>query len=192
MKRIITIDQDQCNGCGLCVTACHEGAIGIQEGKAVLLQTEQCDGLGNCLPVCPVGAIRMETTQSPGQWPIQLKLVPIAAPYFTNAHLLVSADCCAYTYTHFHRDFIDNRITLIGCPKLDNTAYHEKLTAIFSAHPIASITVVRMEVPCCGGLEYAVTSALHNSGKKIPCQITVLSIEGTIIDKKNSTENIPC
>jgi ferredoxin len=254
MKRqIIAIDEAKCNGCGLCASACHEGAIGIVNGKAKLLRDDYCDGLGNCLPVCPTGAITFETREAeaydeeavkerahaqsahnalhangapsahsgcPGsaarslarpapedgstqhgesgfagfsgvadfvgnselrQWPVQLKLVPVNAPYFDGANLLVAADCTAFAYASFHKDFIKNRIALIGCPKLDSGDYTEKLTAILAENDIKSLTIVRMEVPCCGGLANQATEALRASGKFIPWQVVTVSIDGKIL-----------
>ena len=204
MKRqIIKIDEEACNGCGLCVEACHEGAIGLVDGKAKLLRDDYCDGLGNCLPVCPAGAITFEERDAPAyhaaaaedrpqpgrpaptqlrQWPVQIKLAPVNAPYFENANLLVAADCAAYAYGNFHSDYMRGRITLIGCPKLDGVDYGEKLTAILQRNNIKSVTVVRMEVPCCGGLEYAVKTALQNSGKIIPWQVVTISVEGERVE----------
>jgi len=237
MKRqIITIDEAKCNGCGVCVNACHEGAIGLVDGKARLLRDDYCDGLGNCLPACPTGAItfeereaaaydeeavkrNQETAKNPAfrpvgeapaacgcpgtqarsfaktavpraaetetptdsalmQWPVQIKLVPVRAPYFDGANLLVAADCSAFAYASFHQDFIRNHITLIGCPKLDAGDYTEKLTAILAENNIKSLTIVRMEVPCCGGLAHAATEALKASGKFIPWQVVTISTEG--------------
>lgn len=215
-RKIITIDQNACNGCGLCVDACHESAIGLVNGKATLLRDDYCDGLGNCLPACPVNAITFEErealpfneeevkknaakassktlTESPtstltaapsrlNQWPIQIKLLPTNAPYFNDADLLIAADCTAYAYGDFHNTFIKNRITLIGCPKLDEGDYAQKLTEIFMNNEIKSITVVRMVVPCCGGIVNSVKTALRNSGKMIPWQVITISTDGTIIE----------
>ncbi|MEL7570247.1 MAG: 4Fe-4S binding protein [Eubacteriaceae bacterium] len=237
IRKIIDIDENKCNGCGICANACHEGAIGIVDGKAKLLRDDYCDGLGDCLPTCPTGAIsfierdaleydeaavkeNMKKSQQkeqplacgcPGsqsktlekqhanqtapdsvptnapesqlsQWPVQIKLVPTNAPYFDNANILIAADCSAYAYGDFHNKFMKNKVTLIGCPKLDNVDYSEKLTAILKENNIKSLTVVRMEVPCCGGLQNAVTTALKNSGKMIPWQIITLSSSGEILD----------
>ena len=233
VRQIIKINEDKCVGCGLCVSACQEGAIGIVDGKAKLLREDYCDGLGNCLPVCPTGAISFEKREAlpfeesthkenpekpqetfkgcPGtrlrtinhtatksnisdnvgdnavsthlnQWPVQIKLVPPNAPYFNNANLLIAADCAAYAYGNFHSKFMKNKITLIGCPKLDSVDYSEKLTAILKMNDIKSLTLVRMEVPCCGGLEMAVKTALKNSDKLIPWQIIVISTDGQIIE----------
>ena len=233
IRQIIKIDEDKCNGCGLCVTACHEGAIGMVNGKAKLLRDDYCDGLGNCLPACPTNAISFEEREAaaydekavkmntennhpeklacgcPGtqsktlernvinetktdtpapvqtqlnQWPVQIKLAPTNAPYFNNAGLLIAADCTAYAYGNFHSEFMKNKITLIGCPKLDEGDYSEKLTAILKFNNIKSLTVVRMEVPCCGGIENAVKTALQNSGKLIPWQVITISTDGRILE----------
>ena len=210
VRKIIEIDREKCNGCGLCASACHEGAIGMVDGKAQLLRDDYCDGLGNCLPVCPTGAIRfiereaaaydekavqenMKKARTPSpasfapavselrQWPVQIQLVPVNAPYFDGANLLVAADCTAYAYADFHRDFIRNRIALVGCPKLDPVDYSEKLTEILSRNDIKSVTIVRMEVPCCGGLEHAVRTALQNCGKLIPWQVHTVSVQGELL-----------
>ncbi len=217
IRKIIHIDEEKCNGCGLCANACHEGAIGMVEGKAKLLRDDYCDGLGDCLPVCPTGAITFVKREaapydekavaqkmgkggcpssvpktfdqnSPSalrQWPAQIKLAPVTAPYFHHASLLIAADCAAYAYRNFHRDFMENRITLIGCPKLDQIDYSEKLAAILSQNDIERITIARMEVPCCGGLEYAVKEALKKSGKKIPVVTATLSVDGTLLKEES-------
>jgi len=245
IRTIINIDKEKCNGCGLCVSACHEGAIAMIDGKAELIRDDYCDGLGNCLPVCPTGAIKFEEREAaafdeaaveenmkkkqeaehqhrhqnlacgcPGsqaralkreseakstaapapaqvgamesqlqQWPVQIKLVPVNAPYFDGANLLIAADCTAYAYANFHNDFIRNRITIIGCPKLDEGDYFEKLTAILANNNIKSVTVVRMEVPCCGGIQNAAVTALKNSGKMIPWQVVTISTTGEILEQ---------
>lgn len=233
IRRMIHIDQDLCNGCGLCAAACHEGAIGMEQGKATLLRDDYCDGLGDCLPVCPTGAITFEEREAaaydeaavrarqeaqtaahssiqggcpgsrahaverseppkaqtspadalPGelrQWPVQIQLVPLQAPYFAGADLLIAADCAAYAYAGFHRDFIRGHITLIGCPKLDRVDYAEKLTGILRLNQIRSVTIVRMEVPCCAGLVHAATHALEDCGKSIPCRVVTLSTGGEV------------
>lgn len=259
IRRVIHIDEDKCNGCGACVTACHEGAIGLVDGKARLMRDDYCDGLGDCLPQCPTGAISFVEREAaaydeaavlankaakeqaaahkphfsgcPGsmmrqfnrnnqgnvatgntaaghavdmsaqqelqsghtaamvvsesqlaQWPCQIKLVPVNAPYFDGAKLLIAADCTAYAYANMHQDFMKGKITIIGCPKLDDVDYSEKLTQIISNNNIQSVTIVRMEVPCCGGLEYAAKTALQNSGKFIPWQVVTISIDGKILD----------
>lgn len=233
IRRIIEIEEEKCNGCGACATACQEGAIAMVNGKAKLMRDDYCDGLGNCLPVCPADAIHFVEREAaaydeeavkakqaagnafhaagnppqgcPGsrarfisreqeedvqdevsrglqsqlrQWPVQIKLVPVQAPYFDGANLLIAADCSAYAYADFHREFIRNRITLVGCPKLDMVDYTEKLTEIIARNDIKSVTVVRMEVPCCGGIEMAAKAALQNSGKFIPWQIVTISTDG--------------
>ena len=208
MRKIIKIDEEKCNGCGLCAVACHEGAIGMVDGKATLLRDDYCDGLGDCLPVCPTGAITFEEREAAeynesevkknmeiketapasavasqlNQWPVQIKLVPVKAPYFENANLLIAADCTAYAYGNFHTEFMRNKITIIGCPKLDEGDYSEKLTAIIQGNNIKSVTIVRMEVPCCGGIEHATKNALQNSGKMIPWQVLTISTNGKILD----------
>lgn len=198
VRQIIKIDEELCNGCGLCVNACHEGAIGLVDGKAKLLREDYCDGLGNCLPVCPVGAISFEIREATeynedsktdyvqaesmlSQWPVQIKLVPYNAPYFDGADILVAADCTAYACGNFH-SFMKGMITLIGCPKLDDADYSEKLTHILKNNNINSITVIRMEVPCCGGIVQAVKTAILNSGKLIPWRIVILSTDGKILE----------
>ena len=203
-RRIIKIDESLCNGCGLCASACHEGAIGMVNGKAKLLREDYCDGLGDCLPSCPMKAITFEVREAPAyneaavqkikavkaageapnclqNFPVQIKLAPLTAPYFSNADLLIAADCTAFAYGNFHRDFINGRITLVGCPKLDGVNYSDKLSAILQANDIKSVTVTRMTVPCCGGLSYAVETALKNCGKDIPLRIVTISPDGQII-----------
>ena len=213
-RRVIHIDQDKCNGCGACASACHEGAIGMVNGKARFMRDDYCDGLGDCLPACPTNAITfVEREAAPydeaavqankaalqagkavdvafaptvsrlQQWPVQIKLAPVNAPYFNGAQLLIAADCTAYACAGFHEKFMKGHVTLIGCPKLDAIDYSEKLTEIFRNNDIRSISVVRMEVPCCGGMTYAVQKAIANSGKDIPCKVTVLSINGDILSE---------
>lgn len=214
-RRVIHIDQDKCNGCGACATACHEGAIGMVNGKARLMRDNYCDGLGDCLPACPTNAITFvereaapydeaavkankaaiaaakANTQTAActaavsrlqQWPVQIKLALVNAPYFDGCDLLIASDCTAYAYAGFHEQFMKERVTLIGCPKLDAIDYSEKLTEILRNNDIRSITLTRMEVPCCGGMTYAVQRAIANSGKDIPLKVTVISINGEILN----------
>lgn len=206
IRRIIEIDEDKCNGCGACAAACHEGAIGMVDGKAKLLRDDYCDGLGDCLPTCPTGAIRFVEREAAAhdeqavlenqkkaapaviqpsqlaQWPCQIKLVPVNAPYFQGAKLLIAADCTAYAYANMHQEFMRGKVTIIGCPKLDDVDYSEKLTQILENNDIKSVTILRMEVPCCGGLEMAAKKALKESGKFIPWQVVTISIDGKILD----------
>ena len=199
IRRIITIDEDKCNGCGLCADACHEGAIGIVGGKARLLREDYCDGLGDCLPACPMNAISFEQREAPAyneaavlaakeakslqlrNFPVQIKLAPVNAPWFEDADLLIAADCTAFAYPDLHRDFIRGKVVLIGCPKLDAVNYAEKLTEILVANNIRSITVTRMTVPCCGGLTMAVKNAIAASGKDIPLNIVTIRPDGQTV-----------
>ncbi|PKM94286.1 MAG: ferredoxin [Firmicutes bacterium HGW-Firmicutes-1] len=234
-RKMVTINEDRCNGCGLCITGCHEGALQLINGKAKLVSDSYCDGLGACLPTCPMDAIGLEerdadpfdeeavkirmeemakvksnnTFTCPGtaakaidraeetpipqitssaikselrQWPCQIKLVPVNAPYFHGAHLLIAADCTSYAYANFHQEFMRNKITLIGCPKLDAVDYADKLTAIISNNELKSVTVVRMEVPCCGGIESAAKQAIRDSEKMIPWNIVTISTDGVILE----------
>ena len=233
-RKIIKIDEEKCNGCGLCAAACHEGAIGMVEGKARLLREDYCDGLGDCLPACPVNAISFEEREAPaydhqavlaakaakeasapqpcgcpgsqsrtlsragqpagaqaagelpselGQWPVQIKLAPVKAPYFEGADLLIAADCTAYAYGDFHRRFLRGKVVLIGCPKLDEGDYAEKLGAILANNEIRSVTILRMEVPCCGGLENAARRAIQASGRFLPWHVVVISTDGRILSE---------
>ena len=229
VRRIIQIDEEKCNGCGACADACHEGAIGMVDGKAKLLRDDYCDGLGDCLPACPVNAItfvereaaaydeaavlaakgkncpsggcpgstakvisREEAADAPipfvpksqlRNWPVQIKLAPMRSSYFDGARLLIAADCTAYAYANFHQEFIRDHVTLVGCPKLDGIDYSMKLIHILRDNDIRSVTVVRMEVPCCGGIEFAVKKALQASGKLIPWSVVTISTDGKIIDR---------
>ncbi len=198
-RRIIQIDREKCNGCGLCADACHEGAIGMVEGKAQLLRDDYCDGLGDCLPACPVGAItfvereaeayneaavranlEQRKTSRLGNWPVQIKLAPMRAPWLDGVDLLIAADCTAYAYARFHEDFLRGRVVLVGCPKLDGIDYSMKLAHILRENDIRRVTVVRMEVPCCGGLEFAAKKALQESEKFIPWQVITIGTDGKI------------
>ena len=195
IRRIIQIDEEKCNGCGACAAACHESAIGMVDGKAKLLRDDYCDGLGDCLPACPTGAITFVEREAAAydeaavirnqrplqQWPVQIKLVPTSAPYFDGAKLLIAADCTAYAYASFHEDFKNEKIVLVGCPKLDSVDYSEKLEEIIRSNNITEVTIVRMVVPCCGGLEMAAKRALQNSGKFIPWQVATISVDGKIL-----------
>ena len=231
VRKIIHIDQEKCNGCGACASACHEGAIAMVNGKAQLLRDDYCDGLGDCLPACPTGAITFTQREAapydeaavqahlarkkeeaplpcgcPGsqsraihreespapagavvssqlrQWPVQIKLAPVNAPHFDGAHLLIAADCTAYAYGNFHQDFIRGKVVLIGCPKLDEGDYTEKLAQIIRQNDIKSLTIVRMEVPCCGGIQRAATTSLQNSGKFIPWQVVTIATDGRVVE----------
>ena len=237
-RKIITIDPELCNGCGLCVSACHEGALKLINNKAQLVSDSYCDGLGDCLPECPTGAIKIiereaaafdatavaahqavshptppplpcgcpgtmakaikphaplpataEASQPLAQpsaltnWPVQIKLVPVSAPYLKNAALLIAADCTAFAFPDIHRRFMANKVTLIGCPKLDEGDYTEKLTAILQANAIRSVTVLRMEVPCCAGIANALKQALINSGAMIPWHVVTISTDGRILEE---------
>ena len=196
IRKIIHIDEEKCNGCGACAAACHEGAIEMIDGKASLTRDDYCDGFGDCLPNCPVGAItfvereaaaydekavqeNMRTKSELAQWPCQIRLVPVKAPYFEGSDLLIAADCTAYAYKNFHQDFMKGEVTIIGCPKLDQVDYSVKLTEILKENHIKSITLLRMEVPCCKGLEQAAATAVKNSGKiNITMQTVILTVDG--------------
>lgn len=281
LRTVINIDEDLCTGCGLCVDACHEGAIQLNAaGKAFLARENFCDGLGDCLPACPTGAItfvereaaaydeaaviaaqmaeaklkahatmpaggcpgsqakaiKREAAPAPAvtpvpatnapanitaaatalaeaasslataaaelggpaaadtaptnepiselaQWPCQIKLVPPTAPYFEGCDLLIAADCCAFAYANFHREFIKGRICIIGCPKLDGVDYTEKLMAIVANNTINSITVCRMQVPCCSGIDTAARRANDLSGKNIPLKTVIFGVDGEIVSQ---------
>lgn len=198
IRRIINIDEEKCNGCGACVSACHEEAIKLVNGKAKLIRDDYCDGLGDCLPTCPTGAITFVEREAAAydeqavlenkskntglsNWPVQIKLVPVNTPYYDGAKLLVAADCTAYAYKKIHEEFMKGRVTIIGCPKLDSIDYSEKLAEIIKNNDIKEITVIRMQVPCCGGIEYAVKKALKDSGKDISCEVVTISTAGNIL-----------
>jgi len=278
VRTVIEIDEGLCNGCGACVTGCHEGALQLIDGKARLIGDNLCDGLGACIGECPVGAITFvereatpyserevldrivplgrntvvahlkhlkdhgqkdlvhegfailsergwdvpalradilgSSTPAPAraggcpgsrvvdltphapreaapagratsqlrQWPVQLHLVPPSAPYLQGCDLLVAADCVPFAHANFHQDFLRGRVLLVGCPKLDDvSAYTQKLTQIFSFNGVRSVTVVRMEVPCCGGITNAVKQAITASGQVVPYAEAVISIEGQLL-----------
>lgn len=196
IRKIIEINEEKCNGCGLCAKACHESAIGMVNGKAKLLRDDYCDGLGDCLPTCPTGAITFVEREAAAydeaaveankrkknrQWPIQIQLTPVNAPYFDGADLLIAADCTAFAYANFAKEIQKGKITLIGCPKLDPVDYSEKLTAILEQNDVKSVTIIRMEVPCCGGIQNAAVTAMKKSGKFIPWQVLTVSVEGEVL-----------
>lgn len=240
-RNIIRIDEDKCNGCGLCVNACHEGALQLVDGKAKLLREDYCDGLGACIGECPQWALVVEQREAPvfdeaaveahlqqsrepapavcpsvagmfsapcgcpstqarklegaaptgptvaqpsalRNWPTQLALVPVQAGYLQGADLLLSADCAAFAYGAFHQDLLPGKVLLQACPKLDDADfYRQKLAAIFAANDLHSLTIARMEVPCCGGLVAIVRDALAASGKDLPVQVVTLGINGDIL-----------
>lgn len=274
VRQIIHIDEEKCNGCGICATACHEGAIDIVDGKAKLTREHFCDGFGDCLPECPTGAISFEDREAPAydeaavaaakqereaarksqqnlsidamdgedafrqamalsfvsgvpgarptgcpgsmlrnleaeragreqnvsnrqeetpssaasyipselnNWPVQIKLLPERAPFYQGAHLLIAADCTAYAYGNFHQKFVKDHVVLIGCPKLDDVDYTDKLMHIIRDNNIQSISLVRMQVPCCGGLQRAAETALRESGKDMPLTITIVTPDGHLL-----------
>ena len=233
IRKIITIDEEKCNGCGLCAEACHEGAIIMVDNKARLLSDEYCDGLGDCLPECPVDAIKLEEKDVKPfdkelveqrmkqlamekqtlsnipplaaekqtfsnipplanpvpildsklkQWPVQINLVNTRAPFLYGTDLLVAADCTAYAYADFHKEFIDGKTVLIGCPKLDdNEHYKSKLSEMIKVNDFKSITVVRMEVPCCGGMTYAVKQAMLKAETIVPYSEITVTTDGKLV-----------
>ena len=238
-RRIISIDAEKCNGCEACTTACHEGAIVMRDGKAVLLRDDYCDGLGDCLPACPTGAITFVEREAlpydeaavianqaanqgtsnekiphpccpgcsiqeiPGlsltpaaglkknpamasqasclrQWPVQLRLVPANAPFLKKASLLIAADCTAFAFAAFHPEFMQGKITLIGCPKLDDVDYAAKLLPILDSNNIQDITVVKMSVPCCTEIARATMRAIEASGRDVPLKVVTITPDGKI------------
>ncbi len=195
------IRDDYCDGMGDCLPECTAGAITFEEREAAAYDENaaaenkkkmQAGGHfhhhhGGCpgSRMCELTTVQNNADDSfrLRNWPVQIKLAPIKAPYFDGAELLIAADCTAYAYASFHREFMDGRITLIGCPKLDAVDYSEKLTNIMQQNDIRSLCVIRMEVPCCGGIEMAVRNAVQNSGKLIPQQVVTISIDGKIVDR---------
>jgi ferredoxin len=219
LRRIIKIDEDKCDGCGLCTAACAEKALAIHDGKAKLLRDDYCDGLGNCLPACPADAISFEeretaafnsaavrrnadaladgsgrTESAPSvsslkkrNWPLQLQLASADSSFFDGQpNLLVSADCAAYVCAGFRDRFMKDAVTLIACPKLDNADYGAKLADILRRHDFASITLVRMEVPCCGGLQNALSTALESAGRSVraKCRVVTISTAGSVLGEE--------
>lgn len=235
-RNIVVIDEDRCDGCGQCATACTEGAIEIIDGKARLVSETYCDGLGACLGECPQGAITIEEREAPefdeaaarehmenkaaaacpgsaprvltpcelqdavgepgepsevpsglANWPVQLKLVPVTAPYYQGARLVIAADCAPFAFADFHRRFLDGKVLMIACPKLDSFEfYRKKLAQIFKQNDIAAIDVVHMEVPCCFGLVHLVHESLKESGKGIPLRLIKVSIKGDVLETVNA------
>ena len=191
--------EDYCDGLGDCLPACPADAIHFEEreapayDEAAVLAAKATKREANPPAGCPGSRVRTmnpapaeaSPAAMPSQlhnWPVQIKLAPPRAPYFDGANLLVAADCTAYAYANFHREFIRNRVCLVGCPKLDRVDYSEKLEEILTNNDIKSLTIVRMEVPCCGGLEYAAKEALRNSGKFIPWQVVTVSVDGNLLE----------
>lgn len=189
--------EDYCDGLGDCLPACPTGAISFEEREApaydaaAVEAAKEGEGRSRYQGGCPGSTPRALSPAGPAiggpgcsrlsQWPVQLKLVPVQAPYLDGAQLLVAADCSAYAYGNFHEDFIKGKTVLIGCPKLDGVDYSHKLTQLLALNNVRGVTVVRLEVPCCGGLEYAVRQALQRSGKKLPWQVVTLAIDGRIL-----------
>jgi len=241
LRKIVEIDEEKCNGCGLCVPSCHEGAIQVIDGKARLVSDVYCDGLGNCLGQCPEDAITIgereaapfdvaaveqrmserkaaapEAEPAPcptsagggcpgsraqvlrpsaataavsatpesqlGNWPVQLRLIPVQAPYLQGARVVIAADCVPFAFADFHRQFLAGKTLMIGCPKLDDVdLYTHKLAQIFVQNDIESVEIVHMEVPCCFGLVHLVKQALQESGKTIPATVTTIGIRGDVL-----------
>ena len=234
LRKIIKIDEEKCNGCGVCVPACAEGALEIVDGKAKLISEIYCDGLGACLGECPQGAITIEERQAEdfdeeatkhhieqkdhareelpcgcpsatvtqferhevaavpvgdsvhhqsmlNHWPVQLALVPPAAPFLQGADVVLAADCVPFAYAGFHQDFLKGHALLVACPKLDDFPAHQrKLTDILSSSQVKSLSVVHMEVPCCSGLVHMAKQAIRLSGKDIPFEEVTVTIRGQL------------
>jgi len=209
IRQMIRIDDEKCDGCGLCTEACHEGALALVNGKAKLIRDDICDGLGNCLPACPQNAISFEMREAAAfdeaaakkneqaipmagqqlikqggplkQWPIQTKLIPSKAPYFDNADVVIAADCTAYAFANFHGTFVKDNVVMIGCPKFDSGDYTVKLAEIFSQNRIKTVTVVKMEVPCCSNLDRIVMTALAKVSARTPYRVITISTDGKIL-----------
>jgi ferredoxin len=199
-RKIVKIDEVKCNGCGLCIPNCSQGAIQIIDNKARLISDLFCDGLGACLNYCPKGAITIEEREahpvglhlealknqssifaSPQlkNWPVQISLVPPQAPYLNNADFLIAADCVPFAYPAFHQDLLRGKVLLVGCPKLDDlNFYQDKITQILKNNKVKSVTYAHMEVPCCFGLIKVIQSAISDSGKKISFEEVTISIKG--------------
>lgn len=191
--RKVVIDRDKCDGCGLCVNACHEGAIELVDGKAVLVRENACDGLGDCLPACPQGAITLTLGEVGGhecmmaepafQWPIQLALVSPASEFFRDT-LVIAADCTAFTIDDFKQRFIHGRPVVIGCPKLDERSRFDKILSILQNTSTGKVEIIRMEVPCCGALTRIVTDATKECGRDIEIREIVISRSGSVVSEK--------
>jgi ferredoxin len=210
-RKIVNINENLCNGCGNCIPKCAEGALQIVNGKAKVIKETYCDGLGACLGQCPQGAITITEREAEAfneaevnehlkkkpstlpsqasvvaqkpQWPIKLNLVPIKAPFWENADLLLAADCAPVVLTNFQKTLLPGKRVIIGCPKFDDArAYAQKLAEILKENNVASITVVHMEVPCCTGLKWAVNKALEGSGKQVPTKEYEVKIGGEIVE----------
>jgi len=208
IRQMIRIDEERCDGCGLCTEACHEGALSLVNGKAKLIRDDLCDGFGNCLPACPQNAISFETREAVPfdetaveenkqsipmaghpfmkkggplkQWPIQMKLIPSKASYFDNADVVIAADCTAYAFVNFHGTFVKDNVVMIGCPKFDSD-YTAKLAEILSQNRIKTVTVVKMEVPCCSSLDKMVMTALAKVSARTPYRVMTISTDGKIL-----------
>ncbi len=208
-RKIVNINEALCNGCGNCIPKCAEGALQIVNGKARIIKETYCDGLGACLGQCPQGAITITEREAPAfdekevhehlqknkklldeseitkpQWPIKLNLIPVKAAFLENAHLLLAADCAPVALKTFQSKLLPGKRVIIGCPKFDDArAYAEKLTEILKKNNIASITIAHMEVPCCGGLKWAVAKALEASGKQVPIKEYEIKIGGELVEQ---------
>jgi Fe-S-cluster-containing hydrogenase component 2 len=191
-RRTVRIDSGRCTGCGRCVEACAEGAIAMREGKAAVVDGNVCDGLGACLPACPADAISfveedddlipMAIPAQEAQWPIQIRLVPASAPFLNDSDILLAADCSAFIHGSFRKAYAEGRTLLIGCPKLDPRECWGKLAEIVVRNRVRSVTVVRMDIPCCSPLEKAAYEAVSSSGKRIPLKVIILRKDGSVVE----------